>query len=110
MGKEQFREFVATKPELASYVNDGTMTWQKFYELYDLYGESNEVWNKYLGKGSRKLSDFMEKFDPDSLQKNIESFEKAIDVFKELTNKAADNIENNIKPDVKRPLTKFFGD
>lgn len=110
MGKEQFREFVSKRPELASYVENGSMTWQKFYELFDLYGESNEIWKKYPANTSRKITDFINKFDADSLQKNIESFEKAIDVFKELTTKATDNIENKIKPEVTRPITKFFGD
>ena len=26
------------------------MSWQKFYELYDLYGEDNNVWNDNLIK------------------------------------------------------------
>ena len=26
------------------------MTWQKFYEIYDLYGKDNAIWNDYLGK------------------------------------------------------------
>lgn len=110
MGKNEFREFVSKRPELATYVNNGEMTWQKFYELYDLYGENNDIWNKYVGEKRGKITDFLDKLDPDSLQKNIESFEKAIDVFKELSSKASENIENNIKPNIERPLHKFFGD
>ena len=45
--KDDFKTFVASKPNLASYVKDGSMTWQKFYELYDLYGENNSVWDDY---------------------------------------------------------------
>ncbi len=109
MGKSEFKQFINRHPNLASYVEDGTMTWQKFYELYDIYGENNEIWQKYITKKTPKISDFMTKLDPDTIQKNIESLEKAIDIFKELTNKATDNVEN-IKPIIERPIHKFFGD
>ena len=112
MSKEQFKEFVKTKPELADYVANNKMTWQKFYELYDMYGEDETIWRKYSGvkNSSKKISDYMEKFDPDSLQKHIENAQKALDIFSELATKTTENINNNIKPNIARPLTKFFGD
>ena len=45
--KEEFKNFVKTKPELVSYIKDGNMTWQKFYEIYDLYGSDEEAWKDY---------------------------------------------------------------
>ena len=39
MSKETFKEFISKKPELIDYIKNGEMTWQKFYELYDIYGE-----------------------------------------------------------------------
>lgn len=113
MSKEQFKEFVKTKPELAEYIEDNSMTWQKFYELYDLYGENDEIWNKYRPKKKKetpKVADFMEKIDPDTIQKHIESAQKALDVFSELATKTTENVANNIKPSIERPLSKFFGD
>ena len=113
MSKEQFKEFIKTKPELATYVENNEMTWQKFYELYDLYGEDEKVWRKYTKsseKPSKKISDYMEKFDPDSLQKHIENAQKALDIFSELATKTTENLNNNVKPNIARPLSKFFGD
>lgn len=112
MSKEQFKEFVKTKPELATYVANNEMTWQKFYELYDLYGEDDQIWSKYSkqSKTPKKISDYMEKFDPDSLQKHLENAQKALDIFSELATKTTENLNNNIKPDIARPLSKFFGD
>lgn len=111
MSKEQFKEFVRTKPELAEYVENNSMTWQKFYELYDMYGEEESIWNKYKSvQSERKVSSFIENIDPDSIQKHIESAQKALDIFSELANKTTDNIANNIKPSIERPLSKFFGD
>ncbi len=112
MGKEEFKAFVKTKPELADYVLDNTMTWQKFYELYDMYGEDDTIWQKYSKKENRTndISNKIGKFDADSIQKHIETAQKALDIFSELANKTSDNITTNIKPEIARPLSKFFGD
>ena len=45
--KEDFKKFVRRNPNLAKYVENKKMTWQQFYEMYDLYGEDNEVWNDF---------------------------------------------------------------
>ena len=47
---DNFKLFVKNNPNLITYVRNNTMSWQKFYELYDLYGEDNNVWNEYLNK------------------------------------------------------------
>ena len=44
---DNFKLFIKQNPTFANYIKDGTMTWQKFYELYDMYGEDSEVWNDY---------------------------------------------------------------
>ena len=47
MAKDDFKRFVRSHPDLIQYVNDGSMSWQKFYEMYDIYGENSNVWDKY---------------------------------------------------------------
>ena len=34
--KEEFKLFASNHPELVSYVRDGSMSWPKFYEIYDI--------------------------------------------------------------------------
>ena len=48
--KTNFKEFVKNNPSLLKFVKEEKMTWQKFYEMYDLYGENHEVWNEYINK------------------------------------------------------------
>jgi hypothetical protein len=110
MTKEAFKSFIRGKPELASYVTNGDMTWQKFYELYDIYGEDETIWNKYTNKTTTKITDVLNKFSPDNFQKHLETAQKALDIFSEFANKGAENIANNVKPNIERPLSKFFGD
>ena len=50
MSKEDFKGFVRKNPILAKRVNNNEVTWQKLYEMYNLYGEDNNVWNDYLEK------------------------------------------------------------
>ena len=42
--KEEFKAFVRKNPILIKYVKNNEMNWQKFYEIYDIYGETHEVW------------------------------------------------------------------
>ena len=48
MSKESFKEFVKKNPRLIKYVKNNEMTWQKFYEIYDIYGEDKNAWSEYL--------------------------------------------------------------
>lgn len=111
MSKEDFKNFIKTKPELSNYVNNGEMTWQKFYELYDLYGEDEKVWSQYQSKKeTRKITDIIGNIDVDSLQKHIENAQKALSFFTELSTK--DSVSDSLSetPNIDRPITKFFGD
>ena len=110
MSKEDFKKFVQQKPELSSYVEDNTMTWKKFYELYDMYGEDEKIWSKYGPQKNKKISDFMTNLDTDSIEKHIETAQKALNFISELTNKGSENIGEVLKPLTERPITKFFGD
>lgn len=111
--KEDFRKFVSSKPKLASYVENGSMTWQKFYEMYDLYGENSEVWDKYLDRSkdnnSFKINDLIKNVDINSIKEHISTAQKALDFVQELTSK--DGVEKITKSVVSpRPINKFFED
>ena len=106
MSKENFKNFVRKNPDLADYVLAKKVTWQQLYEIYDMYGESSDIWNKY--KPSESRLDFLSKLDTDSLTKHIETAQKALTIISELTTKTSDNIENNIKPSIERPINKLF--
>ena len=77
MKQEEFKNFVRTKPELIKYVQNGKMTWQKFYELYDLYGEDDEIWKKYIKDdisdqiSIKGLLNTLKNINIDSLEENI---------------------------------------
>jgi hypothetical protein len=124
MAKEDFKKFVRSHPELINYVNSGRMSWQKFYEMYDIYGENNSVWLKYQEVGDTKgvsdtinkatstvgdtslkeLFNMVKKIDLDSVKKGAEGLQKAIVLLQDLGgNKQANNYQA-------RPLYKHLED
>mgnify|MGYP001859527710 CR=1 FL=1 len=120
MKHDEFKNFVKTKPELIKYVQSGEMTWQKFYELYDLYGEDESIWNKYILNNERsnvtdsisKITNIVKNVDVDSIKSHINTAQKAIDFVQDLTKKTPQNMTNNLNkgPVSPRPLNKFFED
>lgn len=123
--KEQFKEFVKKNPILIKYVDSNEMTWQKFYEMYDLYGENNSVWDKYLVSDTKKdntLKDitktsaftdfiaFLKTINLDSLQEGIGSIQRVLGVFQDFSGNK-DSVDNTDKKEYKpRPLYKHFED
>lgn len=110
--KEQFKNFMGNHPELVSFIQKKEMTWQDFYEIYDIYGESNEAWDKYFNHDTRSKEDILgeltglfKNINIDSIQNHVNNAQKAINIIQELTKKTPEVITK-----VERPITKFYGD
>ena len=112
MSKDSFKNFIRNNPSLIDYVNSGTKTWQQFYEMYDIYGENNDIWNKYINNKSTTVGDtslkdlfnMIKKVDLESVRKGAEGLQKAITLFQGLGEK------QNINPYQARPLYQHFED
>lgn len=134
MKKEEFKEFVRKNPKLISYVKTNEMTWQKFYEMYDLYGEDETAWGEYLKKEDTQvtqnnetstasniakagiagltLSEVVNWFkgvDLDGLQESIGSVQRVLGVVQDFSKKDDTKVSSKAtyKP---RPLYKHFED
>ena len=93
MSKKDFKMFVRSNPSLIKYVETGSKTWQDFYEMYDIYGENSDIWNKYKNKATntksstvadtslKDLFDMIKKIDLDQVKKGAEGLQKAISLF-----------------------------
>ena len=110
MSKETFKNFVRMHPEFADKVLKGTTSWQQLYEIYELYGENNSVWNSYINKtnitdgitsGATTIKDFinnLKNIDMEQVQKGITNIQKTIGLLQDIgvTN------SNEAKPIYKR--------
>lgn len=106
--KTNFKEFVSHHPELITFVKNKENTWQDFYEIYDIYGENEDAWNKYFNKDDSigELTNLFKSINMDNVQKHINNAQKAVSLIQEITNKSTPNIVSKTP----RPITKFFGD
>ncbi len=119
---DDFKLFVRDNPKLINYVKNDSMTWQKFYEIYDLYGKDSDVWSKYLSeeKAESKDSGFsiskiedvvnmVKKMDVDKVQEGITSLQKAVDLFSSLfiKNESTPTSGSSYTP---RPIYRSFED
>lgn len=108
--KEEFKAFVRKNPILVKYVKNNEMTWQKFYEIYDIYGENNDVWIDYLKEKETTNLDFfsfLKTIDMDKIQEGVESLQRVVGVIGEMAATKENKAQDNYKP---RPLYKHFDD
>ena len=109
---ELFKEFVKKNPNLLTFVKNGKMTWQSFYEMYDLYGEQNEIWSEYLNtkktidnKSVYDTFSFLKSINLDSVQEGVQNLQRVLGVLGDISNNK--EINKEYKP---RPLYKHFDD
>ena len=113
--KEEFKRFASLHPELINYVKKNNSSWQELYEIYDIYGTDQNAWDKYLdnkssSNGFDSITKMIKNVDMDSIQKHVNTAQKALGFISELTTKntgAANIIKGPLSP---RPLNKFFED
>lgn len=118
MSKEDFKIFVREHPSLLKYVNNGEMTWQKFYDMYRLYGSESSVWDEYFQdrtlpsfssvvKEDTTIKDFIamiKTIDFEKVRKGIDGVQKAISLIQDI---GSNPKENQYEP---RPIYRHLDD
>ena len=107
--KEEFKNFVKKNPQLLKYVKNNDMTWQKFYEMYDMYGEDANVWKDYLtpavAASVSGIGEWIKNVNLDSVQEGINNVQRVLGLFQDMGNKTP--LKETYKP---RPMYKHFED
>ena len=121
---DSFKTFVKNNSFLISYVRKGKKSWQDIYEMYDLYGEDEDAWVKFLeeveesnecnnkfGKCGylEEIINMARNIDVDKVQEGITSLQKTLGLFGELfVNKnSSSTTGSEYNP---RPLYRRFED
>lgn len=117
--KEEFKNFARLHPELVSYIKSGEMSWQKFYEIYDIYGTNESAWNTYLKNdasptfesATETITKKFQNIDMNSIQEHIKTAQKALNLVTELAGKSETTSPLTATvPKVPRPINQFFED
>ena len=119
MSKEDFKNFVRRNPNLINRVNNNETSWQKLYEIYDLYGENHSVWNEYLNTkpiskvtpanemAFKELINMVRNIDLEKVRSGIEGVQKTISLVQDLgfggTNKVREEYQG-------RPIYQHMDD
>lgn len=111
--KENFKNFISAHPELLKYIKNKNMTFQDFYEIYDIYGEDENTWSKYFKEESssadddriKELGKILKNINMDNIEHHVNNAQKIIGIIQELTKKTPDTIAA-----VENPITKIYGD
>ena len=110
--KELFKNFIGAHPEILKYIKNKEMTCQDFFEIYDIYGEESNVWDKYFKDNIetddnklKELSGLLKNINIDSIEHHVNNAQKVIGIIQELTKKTPD-----ITNAVDNPITKIYGD
>ncbi len=115
MSKETFKSFARNHPELAKQVLNNKVSWQKLYELYEIYGENNNIWNEFISTTNNQttITTFKELFnnfknmDLDSVQKGITNLQKTLGLLQDLGVGQRTNQSLQYEP---KPLFRYFED
>ena len=87
--KEKFKEFVKANPRLINYVKDNNVSWQSLYEIYTLYGEDENIWNKYVNSNSSLTDDLVniiKNINLENIRKTTEGLQKVLSVIQSFDN------------------------
>ena len=110
--KEAFKAFVKENPILLKHVQNGNKSWQDFFEIYDIYGDKNEVWNEYLNpvrstniNNNFDFATLIKSVDLDSIQNGVNSLQRVLGLVQDMSSNK--NKEPASKP---RPIYKHFED
>lgn len=110
---EEFKNFMYKHPEFIDYAKENNISYQKYYELYDIYGEDESIWKKYTTKtltdniNLKSILNTVKNINLDSLEENISSIQKAVMLIEELTkteNKTTDETPKEHK------ITNLYGE
>lgn len=112
--KEAFKNFIKNNPKLINYIKNNNNSMQKLYEVYDVYGEDDKVWEEYLSDRSsinlNNISNIVKNIDMNSIKGHINTAQKALNLVQELTGKVNEGVKAVKKPLAPKPLDKFFED
>ena len=108
----EFKKFIKDKEFLIDKVNNNETTWQKLYEIFDLYGEEASIFNEKDERVENKINNdgrvnnllkAFEGVDVNKINENLEGVRKILAVLSEFSKK--DDVK--VKRTYKNPNNRY---
>ena len=117
---EEFRDFAKTKPHLKVLVENGTYSWQDLFERWDIYGETDEIFQEKKEEpvseetsqpekeekkeGFTSILDAISGFDADKISDGLNGMKKILSILGEVTK--PDELPKMSKRKMSRPYQR----
>ena len=113
--KDAFKNFIKNNPKLINYIKENESSIQRLYEVYDIYGEDDKVWDKYLNSDRsnidlNNIKDIVKNIDVNSIKGHIDSAQKMIDIVKSISSKVGTDVNKIKKPLSPKTIEGLFDD
>ncbi len=86
---DDFKLFIRNNPKIYKSVINKKTTWQELFELYDIYGENNEIWDDYNetkdGFNLNKILNNLKNINSETLESNIDNLQRATKFLEDIT-------------------------
>ena len=89
---DEFKVFIKDQDEVLTKIHKGELTWQKVYEIYDIYGPSNSLFKQpkkeTRSANNSQLNNALKAFqdiDMDKISNNLQSIQKVLGIFGEFS-------------------------
>lgn len=98
---EEFKAFVKTHPGLKKLVYDEHKSWQSIFEEWTLFGEKNEMWDKYQSSDEKITSDEAVKEESEKPSKEMSNIgdiiKTCVNYVKKLDTDSVTKTVNNVQ-------------
>ena len=117
--KEAFKDFLKRNRDISKSVMEGKTDYQKLYEMFDIYGEEDKIWDEFRSKSKTKESstsvknilNYLQGIDLDKLEENVSSLEKALGFLEEIIGDRKEKKEEKSERKKKNTeIERFFDD
>ena len=91
---DEFKLFIKDQEEVLDKIHKGELSWQKVYEIYDLYGPSNALFKQPQNEtrnskqSNNQINNALKAFqdiDMDKISNNLQSIQKVLGIFGEFS-------------------------
>ena len=114
---EEFKKFVKDKKYIIDKVHNNETTWQKLYEIYDVYGSEHDIFKETINtvnstlltkEGISNALNMIKNVDLEKLSSGLENVKKVVGANQEITKPTSKTVD--VPEYIKKSSFKRYND